>query len=219
MYSCKCQCGQTFIVCGSKLKDRRTCNACSWKRVSAATIGKRRPKSLRKYWPTKRILALVNKSYLFQGSPTAKKQAGLTLRQIAKKVGWSFNAIKDLTLTTFLSQSPHSKPSTPWTPEELQLLVDKRKAHLSPLHTMFRKRGFQRSKPQLRDKILELQHLEHQDSYSAKETAQLIGLNSKQVADLSKSNQLKATSSGTFGWWGKSVLVFQIYGTGLVLAP
>lgn len=194
IWTCKCNCGEIFHVGSHHLKARRSCAKCLPKRLSKAVLGRRLPQSQRKYRITARVLRLLKKAYSFKGSPQQKQKAELTLRQIAKKLDWSNAALKDLAIAEGFAQAVHTRPSEPWKPEELQLLSEKRKARLNPLHHIFRKHGFLRPKTELRDKLTELYHLEHPDSYSQKELTQLLGMNPAKVAQI---NTKKSTITAT----------------------
>lgn len=195
IWTCKCNCGEIFQVGSHHLKARRSCQKCLRKRLSKAVLGRRLPQSQRKYRVTTRVLELLEKAYSFKGSPQQKKKAGLTLRQIAKRLSWSNAALKDFAIAQGFSQPIHTHPFKPWSAEELQLLSDKRKACINPLDQIFRNRGFQRSKTELRDKLMELEHLEHQDSYPRKEVTRLLGLKPKEITHLIDIGQLPANLS------------------------
>lgn len=197
IWLCECACGETFTVGSHHLKTRRSCPQCSLKRVSALTIGKRVPLSKRKYRPNARVRALLKKCYAFHGGTKAKTKAGLTLRQIARKVKWSLSSLKDYAVEIGLAETTHSRPLRPWKPEELSLLSAKRRANLNALCAIFHRHGFTRSETELRDKLTELRHLEHKDHYSTKEIAQIIGSTDRQIDRLVSLDRLKTNPGRT----------------------
>lgn len=196
-WKCLCSCGQTFILRGGRMKSTLTCPDCSLKRTSAILIGRRKPITEKKYLPNAKIIDAVKRAYAFRGSPAQKKKAGLTLRQVAKKHKWSVAAIKELTTDLGLAQTIHSKPHRPWEPAELKLVSEKRAAALTPLNSILRNKGFTRSKTEIRDKIIELKHLEHPDRYPTIQVAQLLGSTPTTVKKLVLNGKLSTTPNGS----------------------
>jgi hypothetical protein len=205
-WKCLCNCGQTFILRGGRMKSTLTCPDCSLKRVSASTIGRRKPLTEKKYLPSAKILAAVKRAYAFRGSANQKKKAGLTLRQIAKKPTWSVAAIKELTTDLGLALTVHSKPHRLWEPAELKLVSEKRAAALTPLNAILRKKGFTRSKTEIRDKIIELKHLEPPDKYPTCQVAQLLGTTTARIEKLVSSGKLDTTPNGSSASFTRATL-------------
>jgi len=205
-WKCLCNCGQTFIVRSGRMKSTLTCPDCSLKRISASIIGRRKPLTEKKYLPNAKIIAAVKKAYAFRGSPSQKKKAGLTLRQIAKTHKWSVAAIKELTTDLGLSQTVHSKPRRRWEPSELKLVSEKRAAALTPLNSILRNKGFTRSKTEIRDKIIELRHLEHPDRYPTSQVAELLGATPTKIKQLVLSGKLNTTPNGSRPTFTRAVL-------------
>lgn len=173
IWECLCACGHQFQVSSNHLKRTNHCPKCSLKKVSQQTIGRRT--SRKKYHPTPRVIKLLNQCYGYTGPDLNKHKKAPTLATISQKTGWHPSALRDLATELGLAKTL-ARPLRPWTEEELTTLRRVRKATLSGIKSILHKQHYTRSRIEIRDKLIELTHLDHQDTYTFKEILSLLGL-------------------------------------------
>jgi hypothetical protein len=173
IWNCLCACGQEFKVSSNHLKGTNNCPKCSLKKVSKQTIGRRT--SRKKYHPTSRVIKLLNESYGYTGPDLNKHKKAPTLATISAKTGWHPSALRDLATQLGLSKTL-ARPLRQWTEQEVATLIRMRKATLKGIKDVLRKQKSTRSQNEIRDKLLELTHRDHPDSYTFKEILSLLGL-------------------------------------------
>jgi hypothetical protein len=154
-------------------------------------LGRPRP-AKKKNIPNERIIRLLRQSYAFKGDATNKSKAGLTLKKLAQKTGWTVAGLRDLATTLGLSQTTHGRPQRPWHPDEIEIVRKTQIGSLNHSKALLRRKHFVRSSNEIRDKRTELAHLGHSDCYSSAEASRLLGFNGpKAINALIDRGQLK----------------------------
>jgi hypothetical protein len=174
VWNCLCNCGQKFKVSSNHLIKTKNCPKCSLSKLSKQTIG-RRFSSRKKNNPTPRIIKLLTECYEYTGPDLNKHRKAPTLDTISAKTGWRPSALRDLATQLGLAKTL-ARPLRPWTEAEVATLIRVRKATLSGIKSILQRQKSTRSRNEIRDKLLELTHLDHQDSYTFKEVLSLLGL-------------------------------------------
>jgi hypothetical protein len=174
IWNCLCDCGENFKVSSNHLLKTKNCPKCSLSKVSKQTIG-RRFSSRKKYQPNQRVIKLLTECYCYTGPDLNKHRKAPTLATISETTGWHPSALRDLATQLGLAKTL-GRPLRPWTKEETDTLVRVRKATLRGIKGVLHKQKYTRSQNEIRDKLLELAHREHPDSYTLNEIFSLLGL-------------------------------------------
>lgn len=189
MWDCLCKCGTVFKVSGHHISHTKRCPACSRRLVGERAQGK--PTGRRKI-PTAEIDHLLEQAYSYLGGPAKKRcSSAPTLRQIAERTGWKVSALKERATETGLSTiSP--RPLRPWRKKETAILESKRKASYNHIRTVLRRNGYVRARGEIRDKIVELDHLAHGPRYTVEEVVEIVGFSqADEVLRLSGAGKLR----------------------------
>jgi hypothetical protein len=189
-------CNKPFKAPSNKLAKVKCCPDCAILRVGRRARGVPREK---KNVPTPEIIRLVKEAYNYTGADSRKASEAPTLRKIAAQIGWKVSALRDLAITLGLSR-PESRPLRLWVPKETAIVSELRQTSYGYIKTVLGKQGFTRSRNEIRDKITELNHLDHSPLYTPEEIAPLLGFDGPQtVVHLIKQGKLLSTKTSKNG--------------------